>query len=226
MKKSTPLEITPSSYDPEYDVVPHAIFWRPIDYFTTKFKNMHDDLDYFKGASFKIGNEYNFDLRTYNGHPQSTVTMYLPESIEISKTIGIITDLVISGMAVPKISVAWRRGMSFSYGELARPTNDRLREPEARLIALKIASQCKGLTATTEYIKQHATRYFHPSEFDLLPSTSRSGEQHWQQIIGNIVSHRSTSKSLFTLGYAIRADRGLTVTKAGLAYLKSIGFSN
>jgi hypothetical protein len=45
-----------------YDVVPQAIFWRPLVYFTTRIFVGEDGLDQFQGASFCIGNSINFDL--------------------------------------------------------------------------------------------------------------------------------------------------------------------
>jgi len=219
------MNIRFSPYEPEFEAIPHAIFWRPISYFTTKIREEHDDLDYYSGASFVHGNDLIFDLRHYRGHPQYTSTMYLSAKLESIVDIRSITDLIIKGLEIPKMAVAWRRGVQFEHGKLSRVSIDRIRESEARIIALKIASQCKNRTATTEYIKQNALRYFDPSEIDLKPSTSRSGEQHWQQIIGNVISHRNTSKGPFKLGYATRTKDGMTVTDQGVAYLNSLGFS-
>src|SRR5216683_1835963 len=150
--------IRPSQYGPEYEVVPQAIFWRPLSYFATSLREDEDGLDFFRAASFTIDNEINFDLRKYRGHPDYTVTVYL----------------------------------SFEFGSLQRRDEDRLRESEARILALKIAAQCPNHTATTEYIKQQVPKYIPLSKNDLLPSHTRKREALWQQIVGNVVSHQKT----------------------------------
>ena len=40
-------------YEPDYEVVPQAIIWRPLRYFTLIIRNGEDGLDEFKGASFR-----------------------------------------------------------------------------------------------------------------------------------------------------------------------------
>lgn len=61
--------VTVCSYPLEFEVAPHAIFWRPLAYFTMQTHKDNDDLDEFEGASFMIGNEISFDLRKYAGQP-------------------------------------------------------------------------------------------------------------------------------------------------------------
>ena len=128
-------------YEPDYDVIPQAIFWRALRYFTMNVRNGEDGLDEFKAASFTIGNDIRFDLRAYAGHPELTVTLYLPNVINDQVEISRIIKIVIRGMAVPKTAVAWQRGEPIEYGNLKRPRADRLREAEARILALKIAAQ-------------------------------------------------------------------------------------
>jgi hypothetical protein len=101
---------------------------------------------------------------------------------------------------------------------------DRLREPEARILALKIAARCPDRRATTEYIKQQIPTYYPLSELDIQQSPSRKKEARWQQIVGNVVSHQKTLSGLFANGYAVRTADGLSVTGAGIDYLNSIGF--
>jgi hypothetical protein len=74
-------------HDPIYDVIPQAILWRPLNYFTSVIREGEDGLDLYRGASFSIGNRLNFDLRTYRGHPAVTVTLYLPEGFDDQKDI-------------------------------------------------------------------------------------------------------------------------------------------
>ena len=212
-------------YRPDYDVVPQAIFWRPLQYFTTLIRQGEDDLDSFDAASFIIGNRERYDLRRYRGHPAFTVTLYLPFKMENLKDITLIISHVVEEMAVPPQALAWRRGQEYRPGHLDRPTRDRLREREARVLALKIAAKCPNRTATTEFIKDNVPDYVELSEQDLLPSETRPREQRWQQIVGNVISHRETPRGPFQMGYATRTDDGLAVTEEGVAYLNNMGFS-
>ena len=212
------------SYEPDYDVIPQAIFWRPLRYFTMVTREGEDGLDLYKGASFTIGNDLRFDLRAYRGHPEFTVTLYLPEGVDNESDISEAIDRVIKEMVIPASAVAWRRGQSFKFGELTRPKGDRLREPEARLLALKIAAMRPNHTATTTFIKKEVPKYIELTQADLAPSKSRTNEFRWQQIVGNIISHDKTLQGPFVRGYAVKANNGLAVTKKGVDYLNNMGF--
>ena len=207
------------------DVVPHAIFWRPIKYFSESLIRGLDDLDYYYGVSYERGNKSNFDLRHYDGHPEDTTSLYLPVFIEDVKEIIQTVKEIINEIAVPKSAVAWQRDEQSDLDLRARTGRDKLKESEARIIALKIASTREGRTASTEYIKKHVAEYFPLTKLDLEPSTTRRKEQRWQQITGNVISHRDTPNGPFVKGYAIRTRNGLTVTPKGMNYLKSIGFT-
>jgi hypothetical protein len=90
--------IRPSQYGPEYEVVPQAIFWRPLSYFATSLREDEDGLDFFRAASFTIDNEINFDLRKYRGHPDYTVTVYLSFEIESLSEILKIIEFIVTEM--------------------------------------------------------------------------------------------------------------------------------
>ncbi len=219
------VRVEQMQYQPDYDIVPQAILWRPLRYFTTAIRVGEDDLDAFQAASFIIGNRVRFDLRRYLGHPEFTVTLYLPLSVEDLEEVSSAVNLVIAEMEVPAHAVAWQRGQSYSFGKLKRPSEDRIREPEARVLALKIASKCSNRSATTEYIKDAVPDYIELSEQDRLPSSSRGSEERWRQIVGNVVSHSGEARGPFAKGYAVLTDAGLSVTQEGLVYLNSIGFA-
>lgn len=101
---------------------------------------------------------------------------------------------------------------------------DRLREPEARILALRIAAGRPNREAETPFIKDRVPDYITLNELDLEPSKTRAGEPVWRQIVGNVVSHETTSTSIFTKGYAETIPDGIRVTDAGVAYLASLGF--
>ena len=213
--------VTVCSYPHEFEVVPHAIFWRPLAYFTMDIRTETDDLDEFEGASFSIGNDISFDLRKYAGHPKFTVSVYLPMEIENQTDIDRIIDRVIEEFDLPKTAVSWRRGWDFSSGKVVRDPEDRLHENEARILFLKIAALQPKCSVTTAFAKKEVGRFYPLSSADRKPSSTRLQEQLWQQIVGNVIVH----KSLFTQGLADQVRGGLKLTTKGLNYLKSIGFA-
>jgi hypothetical protein len=216
-----------SPYEPDYDVVPQAIFWRALEYFTIAIRKGEDGLDEFKGASFRIGNDIRFDLRTYAGHPQFTVTLYLPkghEAVPDQAEVLRIVRIVIRDMFVPKNALAWQRGDPIDALGLRRPRADRLREAEVRILALKIAAKCPNRTASTTFIKREIPKYTELSEIDRQRSTTRVNEALWQQIVGNVISHQDSPHGPFAKGYATRTATGLSVTDKGVDYLNSMGF--
>jgi hypothetical protein len=210
-------------YEPDYDVTPQAIFWRALRYFTTFIREGEDGLDEFQATSFTINNDIRFDLRTYAGHPEFTVTLYLPKNVNDKEEISRVIKVVIKEMVIPKSAVAWQRGEPFTYGDLKRPRADRLRETEARILALKIAAQQPNRAASTKFIKREVPKYTELSEFDRRKSPSRP-EARWRQIVGNVISHWETPAGPFMKGYATRTADGLLVTEKGMAYLNSMGF--
>jgi hypothetical protein len=125
---------------------------------------------------------------------------------------------------LPHLAVAWRRGLPFEYGRLHRRELDRLREPEARLLVLKIAALMPHRSATTEDLIARAPEFFSPSELDLRPSRTRPLQPQWHQIIRNVISHRHLPNGPFALGLAERTREGLSVTNRGIEHLRSIGF--
>jgi hypothetical protein len=213
--------ITVCPYAHEFEAVPHAIFWRPPAYFTMQTRKDVDDLDEFEGASFLIGNEISFDLRKYAGHPDFTVSVYLPMEIEDKAEIDRIVDQIVREFALPKSAVSWRRGWDFKSGSVVRASSDRLREREAKILFLKIAALQPKCRVTTTFVKNEVKRFYPLSSADRKPSLTRTKEQLWQQIVGNVIVH----KSPFSQGLATRSSRGLQLKEKGLDYLKSIGFA-
>lgn len=200
------------------------MFWRPLKYFSMTIRHGEDGLDSFNVISFTEGNELRFDLRTYRRHEKFSVTLYLSSDFQEQTAIARIIDTVIDQLSVPKHSVAWRRGVPFEFGVLKRPKGDRLREREARVLALKIAAQQPDRTASTEEIKKAVPSYIELSALDLAQSTTRPREKMWQQIVGNVISHKGSPSGLFINGYARRTPNGLSVTEKGMVYLNSLGF--
>jgi hypothetical protein len=206
------------------DVTPEAIFWRPIHWFASELRQDDDDLDRFHYVTYEIGNWLRFDLRIYDGHPPGTTTLYLGFNFGNPADVQHAITRAVEELHVPKPAVAWRRGMEFEYGTLSRDPNDRLREPEARLIALKVAALMPNRTATTEQLIDQAVKLCTPSSLDLELSRTRERQPQWHQIMRNVISHRNIPSGPFSQGLAVRTNDGLSVTDAGIQYLQDLGF--
>lgn len=105
---------------------------------------------------------------------------------------------------------------------MARAPRTRLREAEARILALRIAATMPNNEITTKQLKELVPDYIVFTPIDLEPSDTRANECKWQQVVGNVVSHQFTGTSIFTRGYAIRTDDGLIVTDAGIEFLETL----
>lgn len=207
------------------DVTPEIIFFRPVVYFSSIVRRDEDDFDAYDAASFAVDPGIHFEIRHYDGHPPLTATAYLP--FEMGKNHDGLSERssIIRNLRVPPKAIAWRRGDDFQPGELRRNEGDRLGEAEARVLALKVAALQAGGEASTELIKQKVRELYPLSPIDMEPSPTRLKEQKWQQIVGNVISHRDTKGGHFRMGYAERTADGLRITQKGMDYLKSLGFS-
>ena len=65
--------------------------------------------------------------------------------------------------------------------------SDRLREAEARMLALRIAASGPNREASLEVIKRRLPELHKLSEIDLAVSKSRPRERNWELIVGNAV---------------------------------------
>jgi hypothetical protein len=214
-------------YEPDEEVVPHAIIWRSLRYCTIVVRESHDDLDGYTGASFVIGNDIRFDLRVYRGHihPEVTVTLYLPAEVRDEDKIAETVSTVIKEMEIPVSAVAWQRGNAFKFGQLERKREDRLRESEARLLILKIAASQPTRSTTILQLRNEIPKFFDLSPIDKSPSRSRRNEKRWQIVVRNMISsHTTGTRTIFAQGWATKIPGGLKVTESGMDYLNSIGF--
>jgi len=102
----------------------------------------------------------------------------------------------------------------------------KLREPEARILALQIAATFPNHYASMAQIKRAVPDFRELSDADLKSSPIRRNECMWQQIIGNVVSHDTAGTSIFNHGWAVRIEsrNSIRVTEKGLAHLKKLGF--
>lgn len=206
-------------------IAPRAIFARPIEYFSSNPKDLEDGAGQFRGAFFREGNGLYFELRAYVSHPEGTATLYLQLTLadhEIFPSIQKVTKI----FELPWSAVLWHFGEDVNFLRPLIEDKSRLREQEARLLALKIASESKDFTANMQDIREGVQKLYPLSPADRRPSPTRPAEQLWQQILRNVVSHRGSAKSIFAMGFAHKVGTGIQITKAGLDHLKKSGFES
>jgi hypothetical protein len=107
-------------------------------------------------------------------------------------------------------------------------TKDRRRttENEMRIATLLVAAGKPDGRATTTELKKEVGRYIALTDEDLSPSKTRPHESMYQQIVGNIVSHRVSKNNIFAKGWAIYTGDGVQITDLGLQYLRTLGLKN
>ena len=107
---------------------------------------------------------------------------------------------------------------------MAKTRNNRTPESEMRIGALQVARSKSGGCVSTTDIKGEIGRYVNLTPQDVVISQTRAREPMYCQIVGNLVSHSSTSRqSLFVRGLATRTDDGLCITDLGREYLRKLG---
>jgi hypothetical protein len=207
----------------ELENQPQAVFARSIKFFTMTISIDEDELDEFEYAAFCINNQYHFSLRHYRNDPSKVTSLY-SESLNVDSARDLVT-LACKCFGVTTSVLYWMRGEPFEHGQL-KPLMHEIKEREARDIVLKVAATFRNRTAKTADIKDRVEELVVLSEQDKRPYPSRGAEPRWRQRIGNVVSHAQSSTSIFSRGYAVRTARDeIRVTKAGIDYLNSIGFS-
>lgn len=106
---------------------------------------------------------------------------------------------------------------------MSRSKPNRTGEPEISIAALEVARGRPGGWVSISQLKQMIPQYVKLTPEDLEDSPTREHEQLWHQIVGNIVSHRTTPGNIIAEGFVDYIDNGLRITPAGLAHLKHLG---
>jgi hypothetical protein len=104
-----------------------------------------------------------------------------------------------------------------------RIVGNRTSEDAMRIAALRVAGSRPNGKATTSELKNEVIQYLTLSQEDLLPSKTRPNEAMYQQIVGNIVSHRGSRNNIFVKGWALYTGDGIQITDAGRQYLRTLG---
>lgn len=86
--------------------------------------------------------------------------------------------------------------------------------------AMKYLATIPSKSATTSDVKQHVPNFITLTPDDQVQSETRDNEQVWQQVVGNIVSHRNDSPENFINRGLIDYNSGVwSLTPAGETYL-------
>lgn len=94
-------------------------------------------------------------------------------------------------------------------------------EVDIAIAAMKYLYTCPKYTAITSDVKKYVPNYINLTTSDKEPSESRENEEKWEQIVGNIVSHRHDSEGNFiNQGYINYNSGKWTLTTSGVNYLK------
>lgn len=93
-------------------------------------------------------------------------------------------------------------------------------EHDIAFAAMKYLDTLPHKSASTTDVKQHIPNFIDLTPADREDSETRPGEELWQQVVGNIVSHRKDSPENFINRGLIDYDgKNWTLTSAGAAYL-------
>jgi len=100
---------------------------------------------------------------------------------------------------------------------------NRTSEAEISIAALNVARDRPDGRVSTSYLKMTIPDHVKLTDEDWEESPTRKGEALWQQIVGNIISHREVEGNIIAEGYATYTGKGIEITDAGRAYLKKLG---
>ncbi len=99
----------------------------------------------------------------------------------------------------------------------------RIRERDLVIPALRAAAARPSGTITTSDLIAELTEHFAPDGQDAELLEGRH-DTYFSQKVRNLVSHRDSSTSMFTRGYATysKSDESITITAAGRAFLDQV----
>ncbi len=96
---------------------------------------------------------------------------------------------------------------------------NRVTETEVAEAALAVLADRPNGEASIEILVRDIPKHLNLSADDCAPSTTRPGEQMWEQQVRNITSHHEAPGNFIREGYLQRIKGGLKITDAGRARL-------
>jgi len=106
---------------------------------------------------------------------------------------------------------------------MAKTITKRTPEAVVSIAVLCLADNQRSGSITIAELRKQLPTYIRLGDEDLLPSPSRKKEDRWEQVLRNVISHRTSKSSIFKRGYATYGGSAVKITQAGRDYLKAIG---
>lgn len=97
----------------------------------------------------------------------------------------------------------------------------RIQQGDIAVLALELAAARQSGQISTTALKAFMIDKFKPTEEDAVP-TANGHTPLFDQIIGNLISNRSTATSMFSMGYAEYTGDGIAITDDGRAFLERV----
>jgi hypothetical protein len=102
---------------------------------------------------------------------------------------------------------------------------NRANEAEISMAVLRVAASRRDSVATYGRLRNELPRYVDLSPEDREQPSTRSLEEMWERVFGNIQSQCTTAENILSQGYAEHVPGvGYKITDSGRAYLKRKGF--
>lgn len=102
--------------------------------------------------------------------------------------------------------------------------DNRTSEPEIAIAVLRICADAPGGEATIADLKRLVPDYINLTADDRVQSQTRPNEEVWEQIVRNIVSHRTAEGNIIAEGFAEHVHGGIRIADAGRNHLKRLGY--
>ncbi len=102
--------------------------------------------------------------------------------------------------------------------------DNRTSEQEISVAVLRICADAPDGKAKIAWLKKQIPDYINLTAEDLKRSPTRRNEAVWEQIVRNIVSHRTTEGNIIAEGFAEHSPVAITITQAGRTHLKHMGY--
>ena len=97
----------------------------------------------------------------------------------------------------------------------------RITESDLIIPALKLAASHPNNTITTTELIDALTEIFQPEGQDAEILAGRN-DTHFSQKVRNLISHRESQTSMFSMGYAEYTGDGIRITDAGRLFLSQV----
>jgi hypothetical protein len=102
----------------------------------------------------------------------------------------------------------------------------RTSETDISLAVMRICAASEDGIASFFEIRKALPRFVKLSPQDPRKSESRKGEAMWEQVVRNIVSHRTVPGNIVAEGYVVPLPGSLKITEKGLSYLSRLADEN